>query len=234
MKKAILIINADMEVAQNIKHNLLSPNTEILCVSSMHEALLSFMDKDFCLVILDAAISAEDDHRLLKVMRNARTTPILILSSQSCHVERLKVLQAGAHAYIGEPYSLEECLAQAQALMQLYCELRKPSEICYTLAFGKELVIDPLTRQVLLKGKDLRFTRKEFDLLFCLASNPGKVFSREQLYSHVWDEDAIYNVDDVVKAHIKALRRKLSDAEITYIKNVWGIGYKFHDEPDDE
>ena len=69
---------------------------------------------------LDACISAEDDHKLLKAMRKARTTPILILSSQSCHVERLRVLQAGAHAYIGHPYSMEECLAQAQALMQLY------------------------------------------------------------------------------------------------------------------
>lgn len=234
MKKTILIINTNIEMAQSIKHNLLSTNTKIICVSSMQDALQTFLKTECCLIILDAAISAEDDHKLLKAMRNARTTPILILSSQTCHIERLKVLQAGAHAYIGHPYSLEECLAQAQALMQLYCELRKPSEICYTLAFGKELVIDPLTRQVLLKGKDLRFTRKEFDLLFCLASNPGKVFSREQLYSHVWDEDAIYNVDDVVKAHIKALRRKLSDAEITYIKNVWGIGYKFHDEPDDE
>ena len=71
--------------------------------SYMHEALLSFMDMEFCLVILDARISAEDDHKLLKAMRKARTTPILILSSQSCHVERLELLQAGAHAYIGHP-----------------------------------------------------------------------------------------------------------------------------------
>lgn len=234
MNKAILVINTDTAEAQAIKVNLSSPNTKIICVSSMEEAFRFIGQMEFCLIILDAEISAEDDHQLLSAIRKSKITPVLILSSQSCHVERMRVFQAGAHAYIGEPYSLEECLAQAQALMQLYCELKEPSEICYTLAFGKDLVIDPLTRQVLLNGKELRFTRKEFDLLFCLASNPGKVFSREQLYSHVWDEDAIYNVDDVVKAHIKALRRKLSDAEITYIKNVWGIGYKFHDEPDDE
>ena len=111
MKKNIMIINADREAAQIVKDTLACPSTSILCVSSMHEALLSFMDTNFCLVILDACISAEDDHKLLKAMRKARTTPILILSSQSCHVERLKVLQAGAHAYIGHPYSLEECLA---------------------------------------------------------------------------------------------------------------------------
>ena len=232
MNKSILIINANMAAAQTIKHNLTSPNTEIVCVSSMHDALQTFIKMEFCLIILDAGISAEDDHKLLKAMRKARTTPILILSSQSCHVERLKVFQAGAHAYIGEPYSLEECLAQAQSLMELYCELKPQREICYTLAFGKDLVINPQTRQVLLNGRDLQFTRKEFDLLFCLASNPGQVFSREQLYEQVWDEHSAYNVDDVVKAQIKLLRQKLSSTGRDYIKNVWGVGYRFHNEPD--
>lgn len=125
-----------------------------------------------------------------------RTTPFLILSSQSCHVERIKVFQAGAHAYIGEPYSLVECLAQAQSLMELYCDLKPQQEICYTLAFGKDIIINPAAR----KGNDLRLTKKEFDLLFCLASNSGQVFSREQLYDHVWDEYSAYNVDEVVKA----------------------------------
>ena len=234
MKKAILIINASLAVAQTIKHNLTSPNTEIVCVSSMAEALQTFIKTEFCLIILDAGISAEDDHKLLKAMRKARTTPILILSSQSCHVERLKVFRAGAHAYIGEPYSLEECLAQAQSLMELYCDLKPQQEICYTLAFGKDLIIDPAARKVFLKGNDLRLTKKEFDLLFCLASNPGQVFSREQLYDHVWDEYSAHNVDEVVKAQIKLLRQKLSDTGRDYIKNVWGVGYRFHNEPNDE
>jgi len=234
LKKAIMIINSSLEKAQKIALNLSSPGTEIITVSSIATALQSFTKTECCLIILDAAISAEDDHQLLAALRKAKTTPILILSSQTCYVERLRVLQAGAHAYIGEPYSLEECLAQAQALMQLYCDLKPPPEICYTLAFGKDLVIDPLARQVLLNGKDLRLTRKEFDLLFCLASNPGPVFSREQLYSHVWDEHSAYNVDEVVKAQIKTLRQKLSTTGNEYIKNVWGIGYRLHTEPDDE
>lgn len=81
MKKNIMIINADHDAAQIVKNNLTCPSTNILCVSSMHEALLSFMDKEFCLVILDACISAEDDHKLLRAIRKARTTPILILLS---------------------------------------------------------------------------------------------------------------------------------------------------------
>lgn len=178
-------------------------------------------------MILDACISAEDDHKLLKAMRKTRTTPILILSSQSCHVERLKVLQAGAHAYIGHPYSLEECLAQAQALMQLYCDLKPQKEVCYTLAFGKNLIIDPLTRQVQLNGENLQFTRKEFDLLFCLASNPGQVFSREQLYEQVWDEHAAYNVDDVVKSQIPPGRRTPAGAPYPNCCLMIGRNFKY-------
>lgn len=234
MRKNVMIINYNKKDAQSIALNLSSPITEVTLVDSIMDALKSLSMTEYCLIILDAAISAEDDHRLLSALRTAKTTPILILSSQSCHVERLRVLQAGAHAYIGHPYSMEECLAQAQALMQLYCELKPQQEVCYTLAIGKDLVVDPLSRQALLNGKDLRLTRKEFDLLFCLASNPGQVFSREQLYNHVWEEHSAYNVDEVVKAQIKTLRQKLSMTGNEYIKNVWGIGYRLHTEPDDE
>ena len=119
LKKAIMVINKNPDMANKIKFNLSSSDTEIIGVFSMAEALHILVKKELCLIILDAQISAEDDHQLLAAIRKSKTTPILILSSQSCHVERLQVLQAGAHAYIGEPYSLEECLVQAQALMQL-------------------------------------------------------------------------------------------------------------------
>ena len=118
-------------------------------------------------------------------------------------------------------------MAQAHSLMQLYSETATEGEVCYTLAFGNDLLIDPTTRQVFIHGKELKMTRKEFDLLFWLASNPGRVFTREQLYDHVWDEQSAFNVDNVVKNHISSLKQKLSDANQEYIKNVWGVGYRF-------
>lgn len=231
VNKRILIINPDETEAQTIKEHLEGENTDIYCATNMCEALHYFVKMDFCLIILDACISAEDDHNLLKAMRNSKTMPILVLSSQINHNERIHAFRAGAHAYMGQPYTLEECLAQAHTLMKMYLDLNPQSNICYTLAFGKDLIIDPSSRQVFLKGKELSFTRTEFDLLFCLASNPSRVFTREQLYDQVWSEQAVFNVDDVVKAHIKALRQKLSDSDIEYIKNVWGVGYRFHREP---
>lgn len=227
MKNKILIINENEEDAKSIRERLASSSLEIYCATTILEALNYFVKHDFCLIILDAGMSEEDDHKLLKAMRNIKSTPIMVLSSQTDHSGRIHALQAGAHAYLGQPYSHEECMAQAHALMQLYLETSSQSEFCYTLAFGNDLVIDPTTRQVFLHGRELKMTRKEFDLLFWLASNPGKVFSREQLYDHVWDEQSAYNVDSVIRTHISSLKQKLSEANQEYIKNVWGVGYRF-------
>lgn len=230
MKNNILIINSSESEAEEIGDRLSSSNANVFHANDMQSALMLFIKHDFCLIILDACMSAEDDHKLLKAMRTAKSTPIMVLSSKTDHAHRIHALQAGAHAYMGQPYTQEECMAQAHSLMQLYSDVAPEGNLCYTLAFGNDLVIDPLTRQVFVHGKELKFTRKEFDLLFRLASNPGKVFTREQLYDHIWDEQSAYNVDDVVKHHIKTLRKKLTASNAEYIKNVWGIGYRFeHD-----
>lgn len=223
----ILIVNHNIEEAKSIKSRLASSNTNAVCAYTIEEALDAFSRMNFCLVVLDAAMSASDDHNILKAMREAKTMPILLLSSHADPNERVHAFNAGAHAYMGRPYTDEECLAQAHTLMRLYQDMNPQSELCYTLAFGKDLIIDPDTRQVTLQGTELKLTRKEYDLLFWLASNPGKVYSCSQLYDHVWDEFAIGNVDEVVKYHIKSLRRKLTTTNAEYIKNVWGIGYRF-------
>lgn len=230
MKNQVLIINENTDEAEDIRQHLLSTNTEVFCAFTLQDALRLFVNHEFVLVILDAYLSAADDHKLLKVMRSTKRMPILVLSSDTSHSERIHLFQAGANAYMGKPYTLEECMAQAHTLMQLYLDTQPINKLCYTLAFGQELVIDPSTRQVLIKGEKINCTKKEFDLLFCLASNPGKVFTREQLYDHIWDELAAHNVDEVVKHHIKTLRKKLTAADAEYIKNVWGIGYRFEHE----
>lgn len=234
MNKKILIINSNPTESQKIKECWKGEKTDIYCVATMSEALQHFVKIDFCLIIMDACISAEDNHQLLKIMRNAKTMPILMLSSQSNHSERIYAFRAGANAYMGQPYTPEECFAQSTSLIKMYLDLHSQINSKYTPAFSKELIIDPLSRQVFLKGKELFLTRIEFDLLFLLASNPGRVFTREQLYDQVWGEQAAYNVDDVVKAHIKALRQKLSASNKEYIKNIWGVGYRFQREPGDE
>ena len=224
----ILIVNQNLDEAKSIKTRLASSDTNAVCAHSIAEALEAFAKSEFSLVILDSAISASDDYNILKAMRAARTMPILVLSSHADQNERIHAFQAGAHAYMGMPYTEEECLAQAHTLMQLYIDMNPQRyDLCYTLAFGKELIIEPETRRVLLQGRELKLTRKEYDLLFCLASTPGKVYTCDQLYDNVWDSQSAFNVEEVVKYHIKSLRKKLTASNAEYIKNVWGVGYRF-------
>ena len=230
MLNNVLIVNHNIDEANAIKSRLASSTTNAVCAYTLEEALDAFSKTKFCLVVLDASMSASDDHNILKAMRETKTMPILVLSSHNDPTERIHAFNAGAHAYMGKPYSDEECLAQAHTLMQLYMDMNPQADLCYTLAFGNDLVIEPETRYVTLHGEELKLTRKEYDLLFWLASNPGKVYSYGQLYDHVWDEFAVGNVDDVVKYHIKSLRKKMTASNAEYIRNVWGIGYRFANE----
>lgn len=223
----ILVVNHNVDEANGIKKRLASPTTTVVCAYTLKEALDAFSKIKFCLVILDAAMSASDDHNILKAMREAKTMPILVLSSHADSNERIHAFNAGAHAYMGKPYTDEECLAQAHTLLRLYQDMNPQGELCYTLAFGKDLIIAPENRSVTLQGVELKLTKKEYDLLFWLASNPGKVYSYSQLYDHVWDEFSIGNVEEVVKYHIKSLRKKMTLSDAEYIKNVWGVGYRF-------
>lgn len=229
MKKKVLIIDDDLDVCRQIKYSLQNVTTDVYYVLSVSEGLKRFMEQEYCLVIMDIVLAEADGQELLKMMRRAKTIPILVLSSKPGRETKLSTYQAGAHAYLEKPYELEECLAQAESLMDLYINLKAPRSRCYTLAFGMDLLIDPERRMVLLDGQELNLTRKEFDLLFCLASHAGQVLSREQLYSLVWNNENAYDIDEAVKSQIKTLRKKLTAYNREYIKNVWGIGYRFVD-----
>lgn len=229
-----MIIDDNLDVCREIKYSLQNETTDVYYALSAHDAIEQLTKHQFCIVIMDILLSEADGMELLKVIRQIKPVPILVLSSKPGSEERIAALKAGANGYMEKPYNLEECLAHAQSLMELYAQLHTSEGRCYTLAFGMDLIIDPEKHQATLKGNPLNLTRKEFDLLFYLASHAGQVLSREQLYSAVWDEHSTYNVDESVKAHIKALRKKLTPAGKEYIKNEWGIGYRFSPEDDEQ
>lgn len=234
MDKNVLIINDKPETMSELKSRLEERDAVVFCVASIEAASRLLSQKSFNLVILDAELSAEGGHQLLSAMKRLASIPVLALSSQTDHAERLTALNAGAHAYLGRPYTMEECLAQAQSLMQLHINSNPSNCIYFTLVFARGLTIDTVRRQVFLKNKEVSLTKTEFDLLLFLASDPGRVFSRAQIYEMVWKEPAAHNIDDVVKTHIKTLRQKLSKANIECIKNVWGVGYRFLDDVSDK
>lgn len=202
-----------------------------MCVDSVYDAVYQLVKYEFTLIILDASLTVKDGSELLDAIQRATSTPILILSLRAGKVNNdHKESYSNTDTLSDQQCSLKNSLALAQHLIRSETTQVAQGEYCYTLAFGNDLIIEPDKRQVYLKGKKLNLTRKEFDMLLCLASNAGKVLTREQLYNQIWENDTSYNVDDLVKAHIKTLRKKLSEADIKYIKNVWGVGYRFDHE----
>lgn len=230
MKKVILIIDDNLDDCRQIKYALQNEITDVYYALSVEDGIKQLTKKHFCLVIMDILLSEADGMELLSLIHQIKPIPILVLSSKPGSEERIAALKAGAHGYMEKPYELEECLAHAQSLMELYAQLHTSESRCYTLAFGMDLIIDPVKHQATLKGEPMNLTRKEFDLLFCLARHAGQVLTREQLYAHVWNQDGDFDVEEAVRSHIKALRKKLAPSGKIFVQTVWGVGYRFSPE----
>ena len=230
MRKQILLIDDDLPLCRKLREALQDDTTEVRYFIDTAEALDSFMRHRYCLVIIDPALEDMDGRELLRTMRQAKAVPILVLTGTLSLEDEIELLSLGATVCNSKPIDLRRCTAQAHALIRLYMESEHTEKQYYTLTFGTELVINPLHRQVHLKERAIQLTRREFDLLYLLASRPGQVFSREQLYSHIWNTDTEFGVDEAVRFQIKSLRKKLTRTRGSYIQTVRGIGYRFDSE----
>lgn len=228
MKRQILIVCDDLAICRTVQTTMQNDNaTDASYVTSKAEALSIFAKNEYCLVIMDVQPPVDYALEMLVIMRGAKTTPILLLTPKLTISEKIALFQAGANACLEKPFDLAVCAAQANSLIQLYMEATVDHRDYHPLIFGTELIINPMYRQVIVDGSLIELTRTEFDLLFCLACHPGQVWSRGQLYSHVWADDLGTSGDNTVRAHIGNLRKKLADAGKNYIQNSRGVGYKF-------
>jgi DNA-binding response OmpR family regulator len=159
--------------------------------------------------------------RILK--REARTSgiPLIMLTAKGEEADIVAGLELGADDYVTKPFKVRELLARIRSLFRRLSSKTEEKEVMKT----GDLVIDSGKYEVALKGKTLELTSTEFELLKCLASNPGRVFTRDQLLDKVWGEEKLV-VDRTVDVHIRRLRQKLKAAS-SYIITIRGVGYRF-------
>lgn len=131
------------------------------------------------------------------------------------------------NAFLDKPVDVDLCIAQANALIELYLESAEELGKTIPITFGTSLVIAPRYRQVLVRGTPVELTRIEFNLLYFMAKHPGQVFSRRELYNYVWNDYYELGEDETVKSHIKALRKKFVGLGRDIIETVWAVGYRF-------
>lgn len=227
IKRQILMIDSDANICRQMQEYMRGNDIEVHYEQSMESAVAHLLKYEYCLIIMDICQANGDGINLLNTIHEAKRVPILVFSDSLSPGEQISLFEAGADAYLEKSGGIKLCAAQANALIQLYLDAQISKKACHPLIFGSELFISPHHRQVLLEGKPLKLTRKEFDLLYFLASSPRQVFSKEQLYTPVWKDEVSISVDDTIKSHIKTLRKKLGREKKNFIHNIWGVGYKF-------
>jgi DNA-binding response OmpR family regulator len=195
------------------------------CISAYDgaEALEKFASESPDLLVLDLMMPKKNGIEVCREIRKEHNTPIIMLTAKGEEIDRILGLELGADDYIVKPFSPREVAARIKAVLRRFQDT--PYEQEQTLKFG-ELQIDIRSYEVRVGGKLLPFSPKEVELLYKLASLPGRVWSREQLLSDVWGYDFIGDTR-VVDTQIKRLRQKLPDNEQWGIRSIYGVGYKF-------
>jgi len=176
------------------------------------------------LVVLDVMLPGTDGLALCKWIRARGDLPVIMLTARGDEADRIVGLELGADDYVTKPFSPRELAVRVQTVLRRVTPAATTAE---RLAFDG-LSIDPATREVELDGAALRLTAKEFDLLFFLASNPRRVFSRDQLMGRVWGYEAAVDTGTVT-VHVRRLRSKIErdPSAPQRLETVWGVGYRF-------
>ncbi|WP_315115092.1 response regulator transcription factor [Clostridium intestinale] len=218
----ILIVDDDENICEVIRMYLNSSNYDNRIVNNGKDVENVFIEYKPDLVLLDIMLPNVDGIDVLKWIRKESEVPVIMLTAKGDTFDKVLALELGADDYIVKPFEPKELLARVKAVMRRYnTDSTNKEVIDYS-----DLNVDANSYNVLYRGEEIKMPPKEFELLYYLASNKNKVFTREQLLCEVWGYD--YPGDSrTVDVHIKRLREKLPEGINWQIETVWGVGYKF-------
>ncbi len=224
----ILIIEDEESIAELEKDYLELSDFEVEIENSGKIGLERALKEDFNLFILDLMLPEVDGFEICKKIRKAKNTPILLVSAKKDDIDKIRGLGLGADDYITKPFSPSELVARVKAHLSRYERLIGTGQQENEIIEIRGLKIDKTARRVFINGEEKNFTTKEFDLLTFLASNPNRVFTKEELFSKIWDMESVGDIATVT-VHIKKIREKieLSTSKPQYIETIWGVGYRF-------
>ena len=222
----ILVVDDDREIVESIGIFLAAEGYGVLKAYNGIEALEALGDNTVHLMILDIMMPQFDGINTLMKLRQSRNIPVILLSAKSEDADKILGLTAGADDYVTKPFNPSELVARVKSQLRRYTMFgsidKEPSHI---VTGG--LSIDTESRTVKVDGEDVRLTPLEYKILELLAKNRGRVFSAEEIYRKVWNEDTVVG-DNTIAVHIRHIREKIeiNPKEPRYLKVVWGIGYK--------
>ena len=222
MNNKILIVEDDAKISRFVSLELTHEGYETEVVADGRVALETALEKDYGLIILDVMLPSLNGIEVLRRLRQAKSTPVIILTARDQAMDKVSGLDVGANDYMTKPFAIEELLARIRA------NLRKTSAAGEVISIGK-LVIDCGSVSVTYDSHPIELTKREFDLLTYLTKNRNIVVSREQALDAVWGFE-FYGNTNVVDVYIRYLRSKIDDVyNVELIQTVRGAGYVIRD-----
>ena len=225
--ETILVCDDDREIVEAIDIYLTQENYRVLKAYDGIQALEMLRKEDIQLLIIDIMMPKLDGIRATLKIREESSIPIIILSAKSEDADKILGLNIGADDYMTKPFSPLELVARVKSQLRRYTKLGTMVENQESVYRTGGLMIDDEKKEVTVEGEVIRLTPMEYNILLFLVKNAGKVYSIEQIYENIWNEEAI-GVDNTVAVHIRHIREKIeiNPKEPQYLKVVWGIGYK--------
>lgn len=224
----VLVCDDDREIVEAIEIYLSQEGYKVLKAYDGEEALKVLDREKVDLLIIDVMMPKLDGIRATLKIREKKNMPIIILSAKSEDADKILGLNVGADDYMTKPFNPLELTARVKSQLRRYTQLGstidKSNQAVYAVG---GLSIDDEQKEVTVDGELVRLTPIEYNILLLLVKNQGKVFSIDQIYESIWNEDAI-GVDNTVAVHIRHIREKIeiNPKEPRYLKVVWGVGYK--------
>lgn len=226
--RRILIIEDELSIAELEKDYLELSNFDVSIEERGDSGLLRALNENFDIILLDLMLPDLDGFEICKRIREKKDIPILMISAKKDDIDKIRGLGFGADDYITKPFSPSELVARVKAHLSRYDRLMSTNARKNEIIEIRGLQIDKTARRVYLNGEEKTFTTKEFDLLAFLAGNPNVVFTKEELFSEIWDMESLGDIATVT-VHIKKIREKIehNTAKPQYIETIWGVGYRF-------
>ena len=223
----ILIIEDEETIAELEKDYLELSGFEVEIENDGTVGLERSLKEDFDLFILDLMLPGTDGFEICRRIREVKNTPVLMVSAKKEDIDKIRGLGLGADDYITKPFSPSELVARVKAHLARYERLISSGMPANDVIEIRGLKIDKTARRVWVNGEEKNFTTKEFDLLTFLAQNPNHVFTKEELFSKIWDMESIGDIATVT-VHIKKIREKIevNTAKPQDIEPIWGVGYR--------
>ena len=224
MKKKILVVDDDSNIAELLRFYLEKEDYEVVVKSNGKDAVKAFSEWSPDLMLLDIMLPKMDGWQVCREIRRFSSKPIIMLSAKGETVDKVLGLELGADDYISKPFEIKEVLARIKAVFRRYStdDSEDIREVKY-----ENLSINLENYELRVRGVQVDTPPKEMELIYHLACNPNRVFTRDQLLDEVWGFD-YYGDSRTVDVHVKRLREKLDGVSDKWsLKTVWGVGYKF-------